>query len=179
MMKILSNILTVQECQELSKSIRSYEQPVGDSLVPKSFSAYALPETEQLLLKLTEQVSSIVGKELYPTYSYCRIYYNGATMRPHTDRSACEFSMSISLTGDPWPLWFMLDKPTPISLAQGQAVLYKGLEFEHWREEYTGDKCTQVFLHWVDANGPHADWQYDRRPMIGAKETEKSYWGKS
>jgi alkylated DNA repair dioxygenase AlkB len=179
MMKILSNILTPQECLELSNSIRFYEQPVGDNLVPKSFSAYALPETEQLLLRLTEYVSSVVGKELYPTYSYCRIYYNGATMRPHKDRSACEFSMSLSLTGDPWPLWFMLDKPTPISLAQGEAVLYNGLEFEHWREEYTGDKCTQVFLHWVDANGPHADWQYDRRPMIGAKETEKSYWGKS
>jgi hypothetical protein len=40
-MKILSNILTAQECIELTNSIRSYEQPVGDSLVPKSFSAYA------------------------------------------------------------------------------------------------------------------------------------------
>jgi hypothetical protein len=100
-------------------------------------------------------------------------------MRPHTDRAACEFSMSLSLTGDPWPLWFMLDTPKPISLAIGQAVLYKGLEFEHWREEYTGNKCTQVFLHWVDANGPHADWRYDRRPMIGTKESDKTYWGKS
>ena len=178
-MKILSNILTPPECYELANKIESYEQPVGDSLVPNSFSAYALPETEQLLLKLTEYVSSIVGKELYPTYSYCRIYYNGATMRAHTDRASCEFSMSLSLTGDPWPLWFMLDKPTPISLSMGEAVLYKGLEFEHWREEYAGDRCTQVFLHWVDAKGPYTDWRYDRRPMIGAKETEKSYWGKS
>jgi hypothetical protein len=179
MMKILSDILTPLECHELANKIKSYERPIGDSLVPKSFSAYALPETEQLLLKLTEYVSRVVDKKLYPTYSYCRIYYNGAIMRPHKDRAACEFSMSLSLTGDPWPLWFMVDTPMPVSLALGQAVLYNGMEFEHWREEYTGDKCTQVFLHWVDANGPYADWRYDRRPMIGTKESDKTYWGKS
>ena len=178
-MKILSHILDPRECQELANKIKSYEQPVGDNLVPNSFSAYALPETEQLLLDLTEKVSRIVGKELYPTYSYCRMYYTGASMRSHTDRAACEISMSLSLSGDPWPLWFMLDKPTPVSLKLGDAVLYHGLELEHWREEYTGTGCTQVFLHWVDVNGPHSDWKYDRRPSIGALETEKTYWGKS
>ena len=178
-MKILHHILDSADCDILAKQIQKHERPVGDSLVPKSFSAYALPETEELLLKLTPVVSSIVEKELFPTYSYCRIYYPGASMRPHTDRAACEISMSLSLTGDPWPLWFMLDKPTPVSIPKGSAVLYHGLETEHWRETYKGTGCAQVFLHWVDANGLYVDWKYDRRPGIGAKETDKLYWGKS
>jgi hypothetical protein len=26
----------------------------------------------------------------------------------------------------------------------------------------------QLFLHYVDKNGPHADWAFDKRPMLGA-----------
>jgi hypothetical protein len=176
-MKILENIISVEDCEVLSKSIKLKERPIGDRLVPNSFSAYALPETEELLLKLTDKISTVTGKELFPTYSYCRIYYTGATMKPHTDRPACEISMSLCVGGESWPLWF--EKHGPVLLQPGNAVLYPGLELTHWREEYKGSGCTQVFLHWVDANGPYADWRYDRRPDIGSKETDKIYWGKS
>jgi len=176
-MNILENLLSTSECEVLASSIKLKERPIGDKLVPKSFSAYALPETEELLLNLTDKVSSILDKNLYPTYSYCRIYYTGATMRPHTDRPACEISMSLCVSGESWPLWF--EKYGPVLLNTGSAVLYPGLELNHWREEYTGTGCTQVFLHWVDASGPYADWKYDRRPSIGSKETDKIYWGKS
>jgi hypothetical protein len=176
-MKILSNLVSVEICDQLALNIKKYERPFGDKLVPKSFSAYALPATEDLLLSLTKTVSAIVGKELYPTYSYCRIYYTGATMPPHTDRNACEISMSLCVSGETWPLCF--ENHDPVLLQQGDAILYPGIEVTHWREEYTGTGCTQVFLHWVDANGPFADWRYDRRPAIGAKEIDKTYWGKS
>lgn len=179
LMKILSHILDQKDCDILGDRIKQYERPIGDSLVEKSFSAYALLETEDLLLKLTPVISEIIGEELFPTYSYCRIYYTGASMRPHTDRSACEISMSLSLSGDPWPLWFKINNNSvPVSMRKGDAVLYKGLEVEHWREIYTGTACTQVFLHWVCANGPYADWKFDKRPQIGTSEFEKFYWGK-
>jgi hypothetical protein len=176
-MKILQNLVPIDICSRLSEQIKHYEQPVGDKLVPKSFSAYALPETEELLMLLTDTIGTMIGKELYPTYSYCRIYYTGATMPAHTDRSACEISMSLCISGEPWPLWFK--DYGPVTLEPGNAVLYPGPLVEHWREEYKGAGCTQVFLHWVDANGPFADWKYDRRPSIGSKETDKIYWGKT
>jgi hypothetical protein len=179
MMKILLHTLDPVECDILAKKIQSYEKPVGDNLVPNSFSAYALPETEELLLKLTPKICDIVGKELYPTYSYSRMYYPGASMPPHTDRNACEISMSLCISGEPWPLWFQLDRPTSAFLNPGDAVVYQGIEVTHWRDVYAGAGCTCVFLHWVDASGPYADWRYDRRPSIGSKETDKLYWGKS
>lgn len=177
MIKILHNLIPAELCNELADHIRQYEKPIGDNLVPNSFSAYALPKTEELLESLTKTIENMLGKELYPTYSYCRIYYTGATMPPHTDRNACEISMSLCVGGETWPLWFK--DHGPVMLEPGSAVVYPGPLLEHWREEYKGVGCTQVFLHWVDANGPFADWRYDRRPAIGSKETDKNYWGKS
>ncbi len=184
-MQIIENIISAEECVYLSHSIdihykniqKQYpNQSFGDGLVKDSFSAYALPETEDLLLILTPIVSKLIGREIFPTYSYCRIYFKGAELRPHVDRAACEISMSLCISGDPWALHF---DSGPITLTPGNAVLYQGLEYTHWREPFNGDSCTQVFLHWVSAKGPNADWKYDRRPNIGAKESEKTYWGKS
>lgn len=187
-MQVIENIISPDVCKIVDTAIHQTYQKLkennpnnkfGDGLVKESFSAYALPETEQMLVSLTPIISRLIGRELYPTYSYCRIYLPGAVMKPHTDRAACEFSMSLCVGGDPWPLWFELDKPTPITINPGSAVLYPGLELTHWRETYQGTGCTQVFLHWVDANGKYADWKYDRRPAIGSAESEKTYWGKS
>lgn len=183
-MEIINNIITNEECLYLETSINNHYQTIkrqypnqnlGDGLVQNSFSAYALPETEDLLIYLTQKISDTVGKTLFPTYSYCRVYLNGAEMRPHTDRPACEISLSLCVGGDPWALNF---ESGPITLNPGSGVLYPGLELVHWRERFLGTQCTQIFLHWVDANGPYADWKFDKRPKIGAKESEKTYWGK-
>jgi PKHD-type hydroxylase len=38
----------------------------------------------------------------------------------------------------------------------------------HWREPYFEGKWqAQVFLHYVDQNGPHAEWKYDKRESLG------------
>ena len=39
---------------------------------------------------------------------------------------------------------------------------------EHWREEFTGNICAQVFLHYNHVNGQFADSNlYDKRPLLG------------
>jgi hypothetical protein len=43
------------------------------------------------------------------------------------------------------------------------------MDVEHWREKYTeGQWQAQVFLHYVDADGPHADQKYDKRESLGS-----------
>jgi hypothetical protein len=55
-----------------------------------------------------------------------------------------------------------------VNMQVGDAVLYRGMEVEHWREKYTeGQWQAQVFLHYVDADGPHADQKYDGREQLG------------
>jgi PKHD-type hydroxylase len=49
----------------------------------------------------------------------------------------------------------------------GDAALYRGMDKVHWREPYKEGKWqAQVFLHYVDADGPHAEWKFDKRPKL-------------
>jgi hypothetical protein len=45
----------------------------------------------------------------------------------------------------------------------GDAVLYRGTEYVHWRDAFSGERAAQVFLHYMDRNGPHAEWKFDQR----------------
>ena len=56
---------------------------------------------------------------------------------------------------------------TEIELDVGDAVIYKGCELAHWRNDFEGDWHAQVFLHYVNADGPHKEWFMDKRIMLG------------
>tara|TARA_E500000318_G_C3511877_1_gene192670 strand:- start:399 stop:941 length:543 start_codon:yes stop_codon:yes gene_type:complete len=103
------------------------------------------------------------GLSLKPIYSFNRIYFPGSDLKIHKDRPACEISASITLKylyQDPsykWPLC-MGDKPVIIN--QGDGVIYKGCEIDHWRPVFNQPKDSwhhQLFIHYVDANGPYKD----------------------
>ena len=41
---------------------------------------------------------------------------------------------------------------------------------EALKDSYKGETCCQVFMHYVDADGPNKDWYLDRRNLPGAKK---------
>jgi hypothetical protein len=122
---------------------------------------------EHMLERLRPQVEAATGRRLFPTYSYLRLYKNGNALRAHRDRPACEISLSLALGQEPsapWPLWIRgTSGAHAVELQPGDAVLYRGMELEHWREPFPGDRLAQVFLHYVDQDGPCAEWKYDKR----------------
>ena len=137
----------------------------GDSLLGNTPCAYGDPFIDTLLLSLLPQVERYSGLKLFPTYSYFRMYKHGDALPKHNDRLACEISVTLCLGGDPlWPFW--LEAPNgvvKVNLAPGDGLLYRGVECAHWREAFDGTQLAQVFLHYVDTNGPNADWKFDRR----------------
>lgn len=137
-----------------------------DEITPNCFPAYGTPTNEAMMVGIQPFIEEITGKKLFPTYSYGRIYWNGSIMKKHIDRPSCEYSVSMCISVDPtpWPIW--MDKEEVI-LQPGDMVVYKGSEVEHWREPYTGKEQIQLFFHYVDANGPHAECKFDYRPMLG------------
>ncbi|HMB80444.1 MAG TPA: hypothetical protein VKI43_10285 [Vicinamibacterales bacterium] len=139
----------------------------GDHDVPGAACAYADTVMEHVLERLRPAVEQLTGLRLYPTYSYVRVYRTGDALEPHTDRESCEISVSVNLGQDPpasWPLWIRgAAGPDAIHLHPGDALLYRGIEREHWRERYDGVMLGQVFLHYVDQAGPHAAWRFDKR----------------
>ena len=142
----------------------------SDALVPMTPAAYADSAAEGLLDFVQPQIEAIAGLDLFPTYSYLRIYKRGDKLLSHRDRPACEFSVSLNIgqsPADPWPLFVEnASGGARVDLRPGDALLYRGIDLFHWRNPYAGNQLMQVFLHWVDANGPHADQKFDGRPSL-------------
>jgi len=129
---------------------------------------------ETLLEELRPQVELATGKKLYPTYAYGRVYKKGDSLAKHKDRSACEVSVTLTLGSDgstSWPIYVNGPKGiSAISLNPGEALFYRGCEVEHWRETFDGEHQVQVFLHYVEQDGPKAEWRFDKRPQLGVKK---------
>lgn len=153
----------------------------ADGQVKNSFPYYGAMCTEILGQYLQPKIEEITNRVLYPTYSYMRIYYNGAIMHKHTDRPSCEYSATVCISNkpDPWDIWFKtldgVDKS--FFLEPGDMIVYKGDVLPHWRNEYKGSRQTQVFVHFVDANGQYSDYKFDRRPFLGLPSTtSQDHW---
>ena len=100
-----------------------------------------------------------------PTYTYARVYTPGAILSRHTDRDACEISITLNLNQDTkWPIWIKKPNGEEVSLdlQPGHAMLYLGCTAEHWRDRFEGQEYSQVFLHYVRANGPKAGCFFDK-----------------
>ena len=60
---------------------------------------------ERVLEWLHPTMERVTGLNLEPTYSYFRIYPTGAVVRPHTDRQACEVSVTLNVGQEPDEPW--------------------------------------------------------------------------
>ena len=161
-------------CDYISENIKVLEASsyfgYGDTQVEKAFSAAAPPVTETLLDVMTPILSKTINCELYPTYSYLRIYVKGADLEKHQDRPSCEVSATVPLSYDApyiWPIYIETGaKVTAIELEPGDALIYKGIEVPHWREAFEGERQVQVFLHYVKTNGKYSEYKFDKRPGL-------------
>ena len=179
---VMKDVLEPEYCQKAIKyffELYNSNQLTKDEQCPLSDSVYGDSFFDKLLEELAPFFSEISGKQLIPTYSYARIYRTGETLKFHRDRPACEYSATINLgfSGQNWPIFFnkkdTAEHGTKLCLEPGDAVLYKGCDIYHWREEYKGEWQCQIFLHYVDANGPHKDEKFDKRQILGIKKDQQ------
>ena len=144
-----------------------------DDTSPGALSSAGDVFMDGLLMDLLPRAEEMTSLKLFPTYSYFRVYHRGDVLAKHTDRQSCEISMSLCLGYEgekPWPL--MVEGPagsSGVELAPGDALLYRGIDCPHWREPLEGERNAQVFLHYVDQDGPHAEFKYDKRPGLSFK----------
>ena len=159
-----------------------------DKQIPNTYSHYADPVMETLLMKVLPKMQRETGLQLIPTYSYARLYKKGEILHRHKDRPSCEISTTIHLGGNSWPIFIdgrgadsilsgnettTIVKPnapegTKVLLEVGDMLVYSGCKLEHWREPFEGDVCGQVFLHYNHLYGPFAEKnRFDKRPMLG------------
>jgi len=136
-----------------------------DAQVPNVYSHYADFVMETLLMKVMPIMKKETNLDLIPTYSYARVYEKGSILKRHKDRPSCEISTTLNLGGDPWAIYL---EGIKVDLEPGDMLVYSGCELEHWRDEFTGNICAQVFLHYNHVNGQFKDNNlYDKRPLLG------------
>ena len=136
-----------------------------DKQVPNVYSHYADFVMETLLMKVMPIMKKETNLDLIPTYSYARVYEKGSVLAKHKDRPSCEISTTLNLGGDPWAIYLERIK---VDLEPGDMLVYSGCDLEHWRDEFQGNICAQVFLHYNHVNGQFADSNlYDKRPLLG------------
>ena len=140
-----------------------------DKQVPNAYAHYADMAMETILDFLTPKMSKLTKLNLTPTYSYARIYGKGDILHPHTDRYSCEVSTTLNLGGDMWPIWLVdkNGKHKEIKLNPSDMLIYNGCELKHWRDEFKGDICSQVFLHYNIKNDKGNSNLYDQRLHLG------------
>ena len=143
---------------------------------------------ETLLQYMRPIMKKKTGMNLVPTYSYTRLYEKANILKRHKDRPSCEISTTLHLGGDEWPIFLdptgadnilsgrettTVVKPgapkgVRVDLKVGDMLIYSGCDLEHWREPFQGNVCSQVFLHYNHAKGPHAKTNLlDGRQVLG------------
>lgn len=139
---------------------------------------------------LTPIMEHLTGRTLLPTFSYFRAYQRDDVCWIHSDREACEHSLSMTLAysdDKPWALEFSRERQQrreplatdfqgkpygSVSMAPGDAVLYQGVDYRHGRITPNPNRWSaHMFLHWVDSAGPHRGLAFDKQG-IGANPVD-------
>lgn len=187
----LEGFLDKKNCEELTLALKNEINNRGwfDPQCPKSKSISDSVIFDKLLVDLLPHFEQASGLKLLPTYAYARWYEPGEVLKIHRDRPSCEVSATLTLgfDGNVWPIYIgkpsdkktetsrvdehdntvYADDVSELKMEVGDAMLYRGCEMYHWRDEYKEGKWqAQVFLHYVDANGPHKEWIYDKRGKL-------------
>lgn len=127
--------------------------------LPKTLTRLDFPAYKGLHQQVKLYLEDILDMYLLKTYTCDRFYYEGSDMYAHTDRDACEISVTLQIGNSEnkkWPIWLKLSEyeEVKITLNDGDAIVYKGRDILHWRDELTD--CSyhhQLFLHYVDSQG--------------------------
>lgn len=145
----------------------------GENNNSSPLSKYASVIGENLLIYLTPIYSQISGKNLIPTYSYYRKYFQNNILEKHSDRPSCQYSATIQIDSskdESWPIWIKDKNNQDIECNSkiGDIIYYKGTEVLHWRKELKYEHSSHLFFHWVDGDDPsYKEFWWDGRERLG------------
>jgi len=157
--------------------------------------AYQYPPLLGFLWGLTPRIAAAAGVDLLPTYAYFRLYQHGDVCRVHSDRLACEHSLSLTLAyADDLPWEFSVateqtDALDPaiaedfgalsfgsVAMRAGDGVLYQGIRHRHGRLRANPNAWSaHLFLHWVDRDGPYKEQAFDQ-PTVAHNSRGGAAW---
>lgn len=152
----------------------------GDNQVPydNTYFSYGDILFDTIMLKIHKLMEEKTNLNLLPAFSFARIYKNGNDLKKHKDAEIAEISSTMNIGGDLYPIYFndpKKDTPVEIKLNPGDMLIYKGTEFEHYREKFTGQECGQLHFHFVRATQENLKYLFDGRPHMGLSSNTSEF----
>ena len=80
-----------------SKKLDDVEYIEEESQVEGSLARYWHPQYRKIHSDIRLKIEKQIGRKLYNTYYYDRFYFPGQELKKHTDRPACEISISVHI----------------------------------------------------------------------------------
>lgn len=168
---VIRNFISKKKAIKLSNEFREFcdkneDLVPPDPQAPTSPAAHNYSAFVELLSSKTTKVSKLIGERVLPSYCYARVYAEKSVLEKHTDRPACETSLTVHLDGDKEWEFCIEDKTGKVNkvvLNRGDAIVYAGQDVPHWRDEYQGSFYSQVFLHYVKSAGDNKFNYFEKR----------------
>ena len=124
---ILKQVVSPQNCELLADYARFKAQLKPNTTkkidpLDNVHREYGDPLLELLLEKITPMIAHTLGCAVWPTLSFYYVYQHGTELKPHSDRSSCQWVASLCIGADPefkktqkaWPLILKIkDKSNP------------------------------------------------------------------
>jgi predicted 2-oxoglutarate/Fe(II)-dependent dioxygenase YbiX len=165
---VVRNFISAERSKKLSEEFKKYCEDNNisdDSQIPNTPAQYNYKSFLELLCEKTPEISKVIKETVVPTYCYARVYKNGDILTKHTDRDACDISLTVHLDGDEeWTIYVQSPdkKEIPVNLKCGDALVYLGCDAPHWRNAFDGSFYSQVFLHYVRSRGERSYAYFDK-----------------
>ncbi|HLL70717.1 MAG TPA: hypothetical protein VK363_04740 [Pyrinomonadaceae bacterium] len=111
--------------------------------------------------QITALVNRITHAPVSPSHCQVSVYQPGAFLRRHKDQPQYVWNLSLVVDAEPevdaeraWPICLEVEGQTAeVRLEIGDAVLYRGSEFTHWRDVLPdGQSVTLLFCFFSPAN---------------------------
>lgn len=178
--KLIKNFLDESEVVHLSNYTflyHTYNNTTFDEQIKltnnRDTGVYSDYFTESIMLRKKLLIEKETKLKLLPTYSYWRTYTNNAVLTKHKDRHACEISCTIQVAscGKKWPIYVGDEE---YILEPGDGLIYDGINNVHYRNNFEGDFSTNVFIHYVNAEGKYKSYAYDTRSFLGAHQNTRT-----
>lgn len=162
----IGQMLSIDECEELTKKILFAKENglfhlENDERYYNNSHGGNINEAWELLERFLPLMQSKVGKKLKVANPYIRIYKNESTLKPHTDRTGLDWTISLCLFSNiktDWPLIVKNEDGEIIEYQNivGNGSYVAGAKLEHWREPLLcndDEYVVQLFLHYTEDCG--------------------------
>ena len=124
---------------------------------------YAVPYGEALLSYYCDEVSSLVGENVYPSYSFLWNYKKGYILPKHKDRNSVDYIISVGIHPSEMNEWCIYVDGKAYDINRGDGLVLDGKKLDHWRDACPYDNRLQLILCYTRS----PELRFDKRKHLG------------